>query len=203
MTEPGPREDDSREPLPVGGAGEGVPAEGAPAVEGVAQPSYGLSPEDEEAFSHFYRAYVPRLTAYLVYQGAPVDRAGEFVQDTMVKAYRSWHEIRSHRSWAYTVAYREFVRHATRVEEPVEEVPESTTLLCRPEATESWLQEQEIVQVLRSLPARQRQVLALMLDGWKPAEIAKLIGIEGAAVRSNLFKARKAVAQHLARREED
>jgi RNA polymerase sigma-70 factor (ECF subfamily) len=197
VTEPGPREDDPRKPLPVGGPEKGAPAEGG------TPPSYGLSPEDEEAFGHFYRAYVPRLTAYLVYQGASVDRAGEFVRDTMVKAHRSWHEIGSHKSWAYTVAYREFVRHATRVEEPVEEVPDSTTLLRRPEATESWLQEQEIVRVLRGLPARQRQVLALMLDGWKPAEIAKLIGIEGAAVRSNLFKARKAVAQHLARREED
>lgn len=202
MTEPGPREDDPRKPPPVGGPAEGASEKGAPA-EGVTPPSYGLSPEDEKAFGHFYRAYVPRLTAYLVYQGASVDRAGEFVRDTMVKAHRSWHEIGSHKSWAYTVAYREFVRHATRVEEPVEEVPDSTTLLRRPEATESWLQEQEIVRVLRGLPARQRQVLALMLDGWKPAEIAKLIGIEGAAVRSNLFKARKAVAQHLARREED
>lgn len=201
MTDPGPPEDEdgeSREPLPVGGGGAGALQEPA------TYPSYGLAPEDEEAFSRFYRAYLPRLTAYLVYQGAPVDRAAEFVQDTMVQAYRKWHEINSPESWAYTVAYRTFLRYAMRVEEePVGEVPEPSTLLRRPEATEGWLQEQEIVRVLRGLPARQRQVLALTLDGWAPTEIAKLIGIEGAAVRSNLFKARKSVAQYLARREEE
>lgn len=201
MTDPGPAEDedgDSREPLPVGGGGAGE------LEEPVVYPSYGLSPEEEEAFSRFYRGYLPRLTAYLVYQGAPVDRAGEFVQDTMGKAYRKWHEIEVPESWAYKVAYRTFLRYATRVEEEsAGDVPEPTTLLRRPEATESWLQDQEIVQVLRGLPARQRQVLALTLDGWGPAEIAKLIGIEGAAVRSNLFKARNSVAQYLERREEE
>lgn len=198
MTEPGPEDEDgdSREPLPVGG-GAGA------SEERVAYPAYGLSPEDEEAFKRFYRAYVSRLIAYLVYQGASVDRAAEFVQDTMIKAYRRWHEIKTPEKWAYTVAYRTFLRHAVRVEEePVGEVPEPTALLRCPEATETWLQEQEIVQVLERLPPRQRQVLALTLDGWNPAEIAKLIGIEGAAVRSNLFKARKSVAQHLGQGEE-
>ncbi|MES5824296.1 sigma-70 family RNA polymerase sigma factor [Streptomyces sp. RG80] len=201
MTDPGPPEDedgDSREPLPVGGGGTGASEERG------TYPSYGLSPEDEEAFGRFYRDYLPRLTAYLVYQGAPVERAVEFVQDTMVKAYRRWQEIKSPASWAYKVAYREFLRHVMRAEEePVDEVPDPVALLRRPEAAETWLQEQEIVQVLRELPARQRQVLALTLDGWGPAEIAKLIGIEGAAVRSNLFKARNSVARYLERREEE
>jgi RNA polymerase sigma-70 factor (ECF subfamily) len=163
-----------------------------------------MSPGDAEAFSAFYRAYFTRLTTYLVYQGASVHLASELVQDTMIKAYRKWHEIRSPSGWAYKVAYQAFVRHATRVEEdPVEEVPEPTAVLHRPGEAEAWVQEQEIVRVLGALPARQRQVLALTLDGWEPAGIAELIGIESPAVRSSLLKARRTVAEYLAAREEE
>jgi RNA polymerase sigma-70 factor (ECF subfamily) len=163
-----------------------------------------LSPEDEEAFSRFYRAYFARLTAYLVYQGASVHIASELVQETMLKACRKWHAIRSPGSWAYKVAYQAFVRHATRVEEePVERVAEPTAVLHRPGEAETWLQEQEIVRALEILAPRQRQVLALTLDGWEPAGIAELLGIEGTAVRSSLLKARRAVADHLAGREEE
>lgn len=201
MTDPHPHppegEDDPLSPVPVGGGGRGD------AEERSSSAAHGMSAEDEEAFSHFYRAYFARLTGYLVYQGARVDIACELVQDTMFKAYEKWHRIRSPKSWAYKVAYQAFVRYATRVEEdPVEEVPEPSAVLHRPGEAEAWLQEQEIVRALGALPARQRQVLALRLDGWEPAEIAELIGIEGAAVRSSLLKARRSIAAYLANGEE-
>ncbi|MEV6171345.1 RNA polymerase sigma factor [Streptomyces sp. NPDC051954] len=199
MTDPGPPEDagDSLSPVPVGGSGAGASEERAALPD-------RLSPEDEEAFSRFYRAYFARLTAYLVYQGASVHIASELVQDTMLKASRKWHGIRSPGNWAYKVAYQAFVRYATRLEEePVERVSEPTAVLHRPGEAEAWLQEQEIVRALEILPPRQRQVLALTLDGWEPAEIAELLGIEGTAVRSSLLKARRAVADHLAAREEE
>ncbi|KPI01942.1 RNA polymerase, sigma-24 subunit, RpoE, ECF subfamily [Actinobacteria bacterium OK074] len=188
--EPPEDEDDSREPVPVGGGA-------AASAEEYSLPG-GLSPWDEKAFSDFYRTYLPRLTAYLVYQGASVHIASELVQDTMIKAYRKWNHLTWHRSWAYKVAYQAFVRHATRVEEePVEEVPEPTAVLGHPGEADAWVGEQEIVRVLGMLPARQRQVLALTLDGWAPAEIAELLGVEGAAVRSSLLKARRALAEYL------
>jgi RNA polymerase sigma factor (sigma-70 family) len=191
-------EDDCLSPVSVGGGGAGASQERSSFL------GKPLSPEDEEAFSRFYRAYFARLTAYLVYQGASVHIAAELVQETMLKAFRKWHEIRSPGSWAYKVAYQAFVRHATRVEEePVEKVSEPTAVLHRPGEAEVWLQKQEIVRALEILPPRQRQVLALTLDGWKPAEIAQLLGIEGTAVRSNLLKARRAVADYLAGREEE
>ncbi|MFI1726103.1 RNA polymerase sigma factor [Streptomyces sp. NPDC020489] len=143
MTDPGPPVDedgDASKPLPVGG-GAGVPQERG------GYPSYGLSSEDEEAFGRFYRACVPRLTAYLVHQGAPVDRAGEFVRDTMVGAYRQWRDIKSPASWAYQVAYQVFLRHVMRAEEgpgegpeekgPVEKGPVVSGLPHRPEAAEA------------------------------------------------------------------
>lgn len=69
-------------------------------------------------------------------------------------------------------------------------------MLPRPGEAEAWLQAQQVITVLRALPPRQRQVLALTIDGWPPAEIAELLGIDPAAVRSNLMKARRSAGEH-------
>lgn len=72
-----------------------------------------------------------------------------------------------------------------------------------PITSEAWLQEQQVIPVLRALPPRQRQVLALTIDGWPPAEIAELLGIDPAAVRSNLMKARRSADEHRRRTPEE
>lgn len=182
-----------------------VPVGGGAAPEGPEPVLVGARPEQyAEAFSCFYREFVARLVAYIVHQGASMDLAADIVQDTMIKAYRKWPEIECHKAWAYKVAYREYLRHVMRVvEAPVAEISEPTPLLPCPEEAEAWAQEQEIVRVVRGLPGRQRQVFALFLDGWTPAEIAGLLGIEGPAVRSSLRKARVAVGAELRRGEGD
>jgi RNA polymerase sigma-70 factor (ECF subfamily) len=77
-------------------------------------------------------------------------------------------------------------------------------VLPHAEEAEAWLQKEQIIEVLRALPPRQRQVLALTIDSWTPAEIAELLGIPPSAVRSNLMKARRNAAEYLRRiREED
>lgn len=158
----------------------------------------------EEAFSQFYRKLVVPLSAYLVSQGAPAHLAAEIAQDTMLKAYRKWHEITWHKSWVYKVAYQAYVRHVTRVDaEPFEEVPEPTPLLPRPDQAETWAQQREIVHLLRELPPRQRQVLALHHDGWTTREIAELLGIGDATVRQNLHKARLAATRYITGRREE
>jgi RNA polymerase sigma factor (sigma-70 family) len=159
--------------------------------------SGGRRPSDEDEFACFYREHITRLITYLVYQGAAAHVAADLAQDTMTTAYRRWPDITSPRAYVYTVAYRAFLRHALEASElPVSEVPEPTIVLPRPGEAEAWLQEQEIVHVLRALPPRQRQVLALTVDGWTPAEIAEMLGMQAAAVRSNLKKARRSADKH-------
>jgi RNA polymerase sigma-70 factor (ECF subfamily) len=197
MKHPEPPEDDD-DPLVA------VPVGGGAAPDELSPSPGGLQPDHVEAYSRFYRVYIKRLTTYLVYQGASVHLAAELAQETMTKAYLKWPTITWPRPWAYTVAYKAFIRHATRVvERPVEEVPEPTPVLPRPDEAEAWVQEQVIVEVLRALPPRQRQVLALTLDGWKPAQIAEMLRIDDAAVRSSLLKARRAAAEYLKSREEE
>jgi RNA polymerase sigma factor (sigma-70 family) len=157
-----------------------------------------VAPSGEQEFARFYRERIGRLVAYLIYQGAAAHLAAELAQEAMITACQRWREITSPRAYVWTVAYRAFLRHALHdAEEPVAEVPEPTVVLPHPEAAEAWLQKQEIIEVLRALPPRQRQVLALTIDGWTPAEIADLLGIPPSAVRSNLMKARRNAAEYL------
>jgi RNA polymerase sigma-70 factor (ECF subfamily) len=192
MTQPGTpgNADPAGSPLP--GSVARTPAAASPAAGG------------EHEFARFYRDYIRRLAAYLVYQGAAADLAADIAQDAMITTYRRWAEIESPRAYTWTTAYRAFIRHVVNDnEQPAGEVPEPSPLLPRPGEAEAWLQEQHIIRVLQALPPRQRQVLALTIDGWTPAEIAELLGLDPAAVRSNLKKARRnADEYHRATREE-
>jgi RNA polymerase sigma-70 factor (ECF subfamily) len=47
------------------------------------------------------------------------------------------------------------------------------------------------MQLLRALPAAQREALALTMDGFTPKEIAEMTGREAVTVRSHLRHARR------------
>ncbi|MET9444407.1 sigma factor-like helix-turn-helix DNA-binding protein [Streptomyces sp. NPDC006610] len=89
------------------------------------------------------------------------------------------------------------------VEEPVDEVPEPTSLLARPDAIAEWEATHDVLPVLRSLPPRQRQILAWTLAGFTPTDIAELLGLRAETVRANLMKARRSAAAYLTAREEE
>jgi RNA polymerase sigma factor (sigma-70 family) len=158
----------------------------------------------EDEFGRFYREHFSRLVAYLVYQGAAVHLAADLAQDAMAAAWRRWAEVTMPRAYVYKVAGRAYTRRA--LEEPellAGEVPEPSAALPRPGEAEAWLQQQQVLRVLRALPPRQRQVLALTVDGWAPAEIADMLGIEPDAVRASLMKARRGAAEGHRRDEEE
>src|SRR5579859_2868729 len=103
----------------------------------------------------------------------------------MGTVYQRWPKINSPKAYAWTVAYRAFTRQALEdaPETSVADVPESSSVLPSPLDADAWLQSQEVLEVLRALPPRQRQILALTIDDWTPAEMADLLGIDPAAIR--------------------
>lgn len=152
----------------------------------------------DEEFSAFYRNVVPRLVGFLANQGATVAVATEIAQDTMVKAYQRWAEIDRPQAWVHTVASRALVRRIADIrEDPVEQVPESTSLLPHPDAVAEWEVKHDMLRILRNLPPRQRQVLAWTLNGYTPSEIAKELRMTPNAVSASLRKARRAVTRHI------
>ncbi|PNE17542.1 hypothetical protein B1H26_21685 [Amycolatopsis sp. BJA-103] len=145
-------------------------------------------------FEDFFRVELPRLIVFLVYQGAPSAAAEDAAQEAMVEAYRKWPEITTPRTWVRTVASRAWGRllgskglpgelsndapHAAANAGPLEKVLQSE-------------QHRDAIAAIQQLPARQRQVMAWTYDGFRPQEIAQILGITGDDVRANLYKARQ------------
>src|SRR5690606_29875874 len=91
------------------------------------------------------------------------------------------------------------IRAITEVrEEPAEQVPEPTPLLPHPDAAMDWELRHDLLPLLRTLPPRQRQVLAWTLSGFTPAEIAAELRMTSNAVSASLKKARRAATRYLA-----
>jgi RNA polymerase sigma-70 factor (ECF subfamily) len=153
----------------------------------------------DRAFSAFYRDFIRTLVAFLLSQGARLPEAADIAQDTMIKARNRWRRLTNPQAWTRTVAARELVRRTARTsEDPVDHLPETTPLLRSPTAIDTWEQRHDILRLLARLPARQRQVMAWTLDGYKPSEIARELRIEPSAVRASLGKARLRLATLLA-----
>ncbi|MFI6376555.1 RNA polymerase sigma factor [Streptomyces sp. NPDC050546] len=95
--------------------------------------------QTEEEFSSFYRKNIRQLVGFLINQGSTVPVAADVAQDTMVKVYQRWNDLREPRAWAHTVASRELARRIASVEEsPVDQITEPTSLLPRPDAISEW-----------------------------------------------------------------
>ncbi|MEW2553666.1 RNA polymerase sigma factor [Streptomyces zhihengii] len=167
------------------------------------EPRHHLRQAKDEAFSAFYRTTVRSLVGFLANQGAGMHVAADIAQDTMLSAYERWDTIDQPRAWVHTVASRKLVRSIASCEEqPVEQVPEPTSLLANPDAIVTWEARHDLLPLLRSLPPRQRQVLAWALSGFTPGDIAEQLGMSDEAVRASLYKARRAVAAAIKEREE-
>ncbi|WP_159049039.1 RNA polymerase sigma factor [Streptomyces sp. NRRL B-3648] len=123
--------------------------------------------------------------------------AADIAQEVMTDAYRNWSNITHPKAWVHAAASRALARKIATVEEPVEEVPEPTSLLARPDAIAEWETRHDILPLLRSLPPRQRQVMAWTLADFTPTDIADHLGLSTENVRANLMKARRTMAAHL------
>ncbi|WP_369036274.1 RNA polymerase sigma factor [Streptomyces adonidis] len=158
----------------------------------------------DEEFSDFYRRSIRDLTGFLVNQGASLPEAADIAQDTMTKAYRGWTGIRTPRAWVHTVASRAYIRQATQArEEPVDPLPEPMSPLLRPNAVAEWEARHDVLQQVKALPPRQRQVLAWTISEFTPSEIAEQLGLTPEAVRASLKKARRAFTRSIIDGEEE
>jgi RNA polymerase sigma-70 factor (ECF subfamily) len=154
-------------------------------------------------FSVFYRENVRPLTGFLINHGASVQAAADIAQETMTDAYRNWAGITHPKAWVHKAASRALARKVASLEDPVEDIPEPTSLLPRPDDIAEWETRHDALPLLRSLPPRQRQVMAWTLAGFTPTDIADHLGLSAETVRGNLKEARRAAAAYLKAREEE
>ena len=146
---------------------------------------FGLStPARDAEFAHFVRAASPSLagTAYLL----TGDRhtAADLLQEALVRTYVNWRRVRDGEAAAYArriVVNLSVDRWRARPPIPVEQLD---GVECHdPQRTVD--DRDQLVRMLASLPARQRQVIVLRyLDDLSEAEVAAQLGISLGAVKS-------------------
>ncbi|SNY58346.1 RNA polymerase sigma factor [Paractinoplanes atraurantiacus] len=145
-------------------------------------------------FSLFYEDEFARLVAFLIVQGAAPCLAADVAQEAMIAVYREWDVVEWPKTWVRRVAQRQWWRMRERAtqEIPYDDLPEASGLLPPAEA-EAILTHHEFLTEIAALSPQQRAVLAWTYDGYRPTEIAPLLNMNPATVRTTLRDARAAI----------
>ncbi len=107
----------------------------------------------------------------------------------MLLAWKHWDTIGEPAAWVNTVAVRGYWRLARRRQQEVS-LNEAVLEPADPGLGIFTEEQQQVLCLLRQLPAQQRNVAALFYDGMAMEEIAELVGVSPATVRSHLRHAR-------------
>ncbi|MFK4272590.1 RNA polymerase sigma factor [Streptomyces milbemycinicus] len=161
-------------------------------------------PEDSKAraaFAEYYQRDFLGLTRFVMRLGAKPHEAADAAQSAFVLAFEQWDSIRSPGAWLRTVAKRRFdaLRSGSVREQLADQLPDLPGGQCPVAAVELGEEEARVYEALSWLPTRQREVMAWTLDGYRPQEIAQIIGITPEATRKNLERGRALLKQALLR----
>jgi len=146
----------------------------------------------EDEFDDFYRGDHHRLCGYLHVRGATWEEALDIAHDTYVKLLEQFATIASPRAWTRRVAANMLTDLQRR------RVTQHAALQSGRAGTEQSYQQpiiddgeaERVVKLLQALPPRQREVIALTMDGYAPKEIAEFLGIASNTVSASLRLAR-------------
>ena len=155
---------------------------------------------DQEALPHLDALY--RVALRLTADPA---RAEDLVQDTMLKAYRSWRQYRpgtNAKGWLLTILRNTFINdYRRRKLEPVamdlEAVEPHAIARDVAEADPegeffSKIVDEKVLEAIDALPTEFREVLVLSdMEGLSYAEIAEALQVPIGTVKSRLFRARR------------
>jgi len=167
----------------------------------------------EEALPHLDAVY--RFAFRLTW--AP-DRAEDLVQDTFLRAYRSWHQFTpgtNCKSWLFTICRNTFLRGAERTQRYDEIVARETS--GNPATVDPvnplWatvaeqdpegdffgnLVDDKVREAIDRLPEEYRAAVVLSdVEGLNYAEISETLGVPVGTVKSRLFRGRRRLQQEL------
>jgi RNA polymerase sigma-70 factor (ECF subfamily) len=151
-------------------------------------------------FETFFRENLTAVTSFLIRSGAGRIEAEDAVQEAMVLAYRSWSTIRHPRAWVRLVSWRLYTASGVKVDE-VADTRRSDDLLNSLAVDDLFVllgdEQRRVVAALRRLPLAQRVVMAWYYDGYRPWEIALILGKPASTVRSDLRFARSRLRHQL------
>ena len=152
------------------------------------------------SFEDFFKAHYRTLLKQARYAGAAEHEADDAAAATMTDVYRHWNRLDDPLAWARRAVGRSFIKEKARRLDRIRAQQvrfHAGTPLARADANmNTWEEWQWIQKLLMNwLTVDQREVVALILDGYAPAEVADEIGATRDAVRQRLCLARKALTQ--------
>ncbi len=173
-----------------------------------------MNPNHERQQESFEREALPYLDSLYRYGlrlcGDPV-QAEDLVQETMVKAFRSWERYAigtNIRAWLFTIMrntlisqYRRRRKHAESVD--ISEVDGFIVFdaIYNPNPSERFfdrLVDEEVVGAIDSLSADYREIVVLAdVEDLTYEEIAEVVGIPVGTVKSRLHRARRMLQRKL------
>jgi len=136
-------------------------------------------------FEEFFEGERPGLIAYCVAAfGLTRPAAEDIAQDAFLEVFRRWDTLTKPRAYLRQVAYHKALKRPC--EQPSDEIDPGPA--PGDASTGSW---HLVQQALRQLPSQQRVVFALILDGHPVSDIAEVLGLTPATVRSHARHARR------------
>jgi RNA polymerase sigma factor (sigma-70 family) len=160
------------------------------------------------AAEFFERNYL-KLLAFAMYMGALKEEAEDAIESTMIDMLDRWEMIRKPLAYARTAIAHELIKQRSRSkqltplpDEDIERLGGRDRDHAQEEQLTVWADTQWVRGLLNSLPPRQQEVMALVVDGFRSAEIAVLLGRDPAAVRQNLMAARRRLKAALSEQRE-
>ncbi|MGW3967439.1 RNA polymerase sigma factor [Amycolatopsis sp. NPDC005003] len=140
-----------------------------------------------DEFDAFFRADFPALVAFLCKAGFEVETARDVAAEAMLHALEAWPIAEDPRAWVRRVAGRLL---DTPGDARADWTPAGDQ---RDDEQFAGLVEQHagLIDLLATLPDKQRMVLAWSLDGFTPSQIAEALRIAPATVRSTLRHVRE------------
>ena len=170
-------------------------------------------------FTKFYRP----LLGFFIKRGCSEAEAEDFVQETLLNAYRGFSKFRrdaSDATWIFSIACNLWLNHLRsqrakkRGVRPVsleslenDEIEQSQATRPAPESTalDEILEDERrsrLRTAIRDLPEGRRHALQLrLLHGLKYREIANVLAIEVNTVKSQIFQAKKQLEERLTQEE--
>ncbi|HKU65536.1 MAG TPA: RNA polymerase sigma factor [Rhizomicrobium sp.] len=143
---------------------------------------------------------LPRLRRFaIVLTGSPAD-GDDLVQDTVERALKNlhaWEPGTRLDSWMFRIAKNRFIdncRSASRAKTVTIDAADDAAALDGEQAMQSHLAFQDTAAALQTLPAEQRQAVALVLvDGLSYRQAADILEIPIGTLTSRISRARQAL----------
>jgi RNA polymerase sigma factor (sigma-70 family) len=151
-------------------------------------------------FDRLYRRHAVSVYRYAYAVLGNHADAEDVTQQTFLNAYRSIAQgtkPRKAENWLLTIAHNEVRRHFRSAKAKVQEV-ELDEELERPAPERSEPSLADVLRALQHLPPAQRSALVMReFEGRSYAEIARIMNVTQSALETQVFRARRALAEQL------